>query len=126
VPNAQHHPALRPVLIVLGLVFIFGLWPLMIGWPSGWQWQPNQSEYEQMILGLYATLGVFLLFASRSPQEHRSLILFTAWSSLVHALIMLGQARHDPAEAGHLWGDIPVLAVVGVVLLLLAPKKTGG
>jgi len=33
-------------------------------WPSGWR--SNQPEYEQMILGVYATLGVFLLIASRT------------------------------------------------------------
>jgi hypothetical protein len=41
-----------------------------------------------MILGVYATLGVFLLIASRNPLRHRSLIWFTVWSSLVHAGIM--------------------------------------
>ncbi|MCK5484357.1 MAG: hypothetical protein KAJ13_11655, partial [Gemmatimonadetes bacterium] len=75
--------ALRPVLIAVGLVFIFGVWLLMRFWPSGWQWQPSQPEYEQMIMGVYATLGVFLILAAREPARHRSLILFTAWSSLV-------------------------------------------
>ena len=109
------------VLMVVGIVFIVGVWPLMIVWPAGWQWQPNQAEYEQMILGVYATLGVFLLLASRAPTQHRNLILFAAWSSLVHAGIMAVQAFLDTAERGHLLGDIPVLAIVGVVLLWLAP-----
>lgn len=92
-------------------------------WPSGWQWQPSQPEYEQMILGLYATLGVFLVLASRDPVRHRSLIQFAAWSSLVHAGIMAVQALRDPSETGHLVGDVPVLAVVGVVLLALLPRR---
>ena len=95
----------------------------MMFWPAGWQWQPNQPEYEQMILGVYATLGVFLIMASRNPTEHRSLILFTAWSSLVHAGIMAVQAIRDTAERGHLLGDVPVLALVGIILLVLAPKE---
>lgn len=76
-----------------------------------------------MILGVYATLGVFLILASRAPRDHISLILFTAWSSLVHAGIMAVQAVRDAAEQGHLLGDIPVLALVGIVLLVLVPKR---
>jgi hypothetical protein len=120
----QHSQALRPVLIAVGLIFIFGVWLLMRIWPAGWQWQPNQHEYEQMFQGLYATLGVFLLLAAREPWKHRSLILFAAWSSLVHAGIMAIQAVRDTAERGHLIGDVPALAIVGIVLLILAPKAS--
>ncbi len=48
----QRDQYLRIVLMVVGIVFIVGIWPLMIVWPAGWQWQPNQAEYEQMILGV--------------------------------------------------------------------------
>jgi hypothetical protein len=116
--------ALRIVLIVVGLIFLFGVWVLMRVWPSGWQWQPSQPEYEQMIMGVYATLGVFLLLAAREPRKHRSLILFTAWSSIVHAGIMGLQAIRDTAERGHLIGDVPALASVGILLIILAPKTT--
>ncbi len=115
--------ALRIVLTVVGLIFIFGIWLLMRVWPSGWQWQPSQPEYEQMIMGVYATLGVFLLLAAREPPRHRSLILFAAWSSIVHAGIMGLQAIRDVAERGHLIGDVPALAIVGILLLILAPKS---
>jgi len=116
--------ALKIVLVLVGLIFLFGVYPLMMFlWSSGWRWQPNQPEYEQMILGVYATLGVFLLLASRNPSENRSLIAFTAWSSLVHAAIMAVQAFQHANERGHLLGDIPALAIVGVALLVLAPAK---
>jgi hypothetical protein len=116
--------ALQVVLILVGLIFLVCVYPLMMFlWPSGWRWQPNQPEYEQMILGVYATLGVFLLIASRSPAEHRSLIAFTAWSSLVHAGIMTMQALRNTAERGHLMGDVPALVIVGIALIALAPPK---
>ena len=99
--------ALKIVLVLVGLIFLFGVYSLMMFlWSSGWRWQPNQPEYEQMILGVYATLGIFLLLASRNPSENRSLIAFTAWSSLVHAAIMAVQAFQHPSEHGHLLGDI--------------------
>ncbi|MGA8149596.1 MAG: DUF6632 domain-containing protein [Terriglobales bacterium] len=119
--------ALKIVLVLVGLIFLFGVYPLMMFlWSSGWRWQPNQPEYEQMILGVYATLGIFLLLAARNPSENRSLIAFTAWSSLVHAAIMAVQAFQHPSERGHLLGDIPALVIVGVVLIALAPAKPSG
>ena len=117
--------ALKIVLILVGLIFLVGVYPLMMFlWPAGWRWQPNQPEYEQMILGVYATLGIFLLLASRNPAAHRSLIAFTAWSSLVHAGIMAVQAFQHAGEHGHLLGDVPALFIVGIALLVLAPGKT--
>jgi hypothetical protein len=115
---------LKIVLVLVGLIFLLGVYPLMMYlWPSGWRWQPNQPEYEQMILGVYATLGIFLLLASRNPSAHRSLIAFTAWSSLVHAGIMAVQALRNMNERGHLMGDVPALVIVGVALLALAPSE---
>ena len=115
--------ALKIVLVVVGLIFLLGVYPSMMLWPSGWRWQPNQPEYEQMILGVYATLGIFLLLASRNPSANRSLIAFTAWSSLVHAAIMAVQAFRNTSERGHLLGDVPALIIVGVVLIALAPAQ---
>ena len=113
---------LKIVLVATGLIFIFGIAVLMRLWPAGFAWTPSQYEYEQMILGVYATLGIFLLLASRAPEKHRSLILFTAWSSIVHALIMGVQAVVDVTERTHLVGDVPALLIIGVALLALAPS----
>ena len=114
---------LRVALVLVGLIFIVGVYPLMMSWwPAGWRWQPNQPHYEQMILGVYATLGVFLLIASRNPLKHRSLIWFTVWSSIVHAGIMAVQAMNTPAEHGHLMGDIPALLIVAAALAILTPR----
>ncbi len=114
---------LRVALVLFGLIFLVGVYPLMMAWwPAGWRWQPNQPEYEQMILGVYATLGVFLLIASRNPLQHRSLIWFTVWSSLVHGGIMAIQAMNMPAQHGHLAGDVPALLLVAAVLAILMPR----
>jgi hypothetical protein len=111
---------LRIAMIVVGLIFIFGVYPLMMSlWPSGWRWSPNQPQYEQMILGVYATLGVFLLLASRNPLANLGLIWFTVFSSLVHAAIMAWQALSIPGEHDHLLGDVPALIVVAAVLAIL-------
>ncbi len=109
-------------LYVFGAIFIVGIWAMMQIWPAGWGWEPRQPEYEQMLLGIYATLGVFLIIAAKDPMQHRSLIWFTIWSSLVHAVIMLVQAVRDAAEKDNLIGDVPALLLVAFVLWFLMPK----
>jgi hypothetical protein len=113
---------LRIVLLLVGLIFIFGIYPLTLVWPSGWSWNAGQSEYLQMILGIYATLGVFLVIASRDPLAHRSLIWFTVWSSVVHGGIMAVQSLANSQYMGHLSGDVLALFVVAIALALLTPR----
>jgi Family of unknown function (DUF6632) len=76
-----------------------------------------------MIIGIYATLGVFLFIASRDPPAHGSLIWFTVWSSVVHGGIMAVQAILNPEHIRHLYGDVPGLFLVAGVLAWLIPKK---
>jgi hypothetical protein len=113
---------LRIALLLVGLIFIVGIYPLTILWPSGWSWNTGQSEYLQMILGIYATLGVFLVIASRNPLAHRSLIWFTVWSSVVHGAIMAAQSLANAQYMGHLGGDVLALFVVAIILALLTPR----
>jgi uncharacterized protein DUF6632 len=113
---------LRFALLLVGLVFLVGVYPLTIIWPSGWAWHAGQSEYLQMILAIYATLGVFLILASREPLAHRSLIWFTVWSSVVHGAVMGVQAVVDTQHIGHLWGDVAALFLVAGVLAFLMPR----
>ena len=113
---------LRIALLAVGVIFIAGIYPLTIVWPSGWSWHTGHSDYLQMILGLYATLGVFLLLASRKPLANLSLIWFTVWSSVVHAGIMAAQSVTNPEHMGHLWGDVLALFVVAGILALLTPR----
>ena len=116
---------LRVVLVAVGLVFTIGVYPLTIVWPSGWAWHSGQSDYLQMILGIYATLGVFLIIASRNPLAHRSLIWFTVWSSVVHGVIMGLQSLANPEHIGHLYGDVAALLIVAAVLAFLMPRSGG-
>lgn len=116
---------LKIFLNVFGVIFVVGIYPMMMWiWPSGWGWEPRQPEYEQMIIGVYATLGVFLILAARDPMAHLSLIWFTIWSSIVHAGIMAVQAIVDTAERANLLGDVPALFLVAFVLWYLLPKRS--
>jgi hypothetical protein len=112
---------LKVALVIVGIALLL-VYPLMLVWPAGWAWTPRQHEYEQMIIGVYATLGIFLLRAVPDPRAHLSLIWFTVWSSLVHGGIMAVQAFVDPSEHGHFPGDIAALFLVAVVLGVLTPR----
>jgi len=113
---------LQITLVFIALVFL-SLYPLMELWPSGWIWLPRQLEYEHMMMGVYGTLGLFLLRASRQPEVHLSLVWFTFWSSIVHGTIMGFYAIMDPGEQGHLIGDVAALWLAVILLGWLTPRE---
>jgi hypothetical protein len=111
--------ALKVVLVVVGLLFTAGTYPLI-----GSLRHPADSDTgDTMMLSLYVALGIFLLVAVRNPSAHRSLIAFAAWSSFAHAVAMsiLGLAIPNQ-RVGFLVGSA-VLVVIGVALIALAPAK---
>jgi uncharacterized protein DUF6632 len=120
--DANRRFYLRIALIVVGLTFIFGIYPLSIVWPSGWTWGQGHSHYLMMIIGIYATLGVFLLLASQNLDANRGIIWFTVWSSVVHGGIMAAQSLSEAGEHGHLVGDVPALFLIAIILALLMPS----
>ena len=105
---------LKIVLVVVGLLFVAGGFPLVMVFSE----QPALA----MMLSLYVTLGVFLLVASRNPSAHRSLIAFTAWSSLAHAGVMGVQASRHLIAQGE-YAGVAAFVVIGVALILLDPGK---
>ena len=106
--------ALKIVLMSVGLLFTAMIYPLVLF--------VKEEPALAMMMSLYATLGIFLLLASRNPSAHRSLIAFTAWSSFAHAAVMSFQAFRNLIAHGELIGSA-VLVVIGVTLLALAPAK---
>ena len=114
--------ALKVVLMLVGLLFSAGLYPV-----TDSLWHANQSMYaEVMMLSVYVTLGVFLLLAARTPSANRSLIAFTAWSSFAHAAVMAVMAFQKADERGELLIAVGVLIVIGAALIVLAPAKQSG
>ena len=121
--NAGKDKLLKLALRLIGAVFLL-FYLIAMAWPSGWVWQAGMGGYYlQMIAGIYAVLGIFMIRAAANPAAHRSLISFVAWSSIVHAAIMAVQALGDSHETGHLLGDVPALVLVAAVLWFLSPSK---
>jgi hypothetical protein len=59
---------LRVALVAFCGIFLVGLYLLGLVWPSGWSWHSGYSDYYLMIVGVYATLGIFLI----APRAVRS------------------------------------------------------
>jgi drug/metabolite transporter superfamily protein YnfA len=106
--------ALKIVLVLVGLLFSAGVYPLMVF--------VRREPALAMMLSLYVTLGVFLLLATRNPSAHHSLIAFTAWSSLAHATVMSVQAYLNFIARRELIGSA-VFILIGVALIALAPAS---
>jgi hypothetical protein len=112
---------LSAALIAFGAVFCL-IYPLSIFWPSGWAWHqgtPASSDYFMMIVGIYATLGIFLIRAAKDPAGNSSLIWFTIVSSVVHAAIMAWESMRSPMQGGHMMGDVPALLIAAALLAFL-------
>jgi hypothetical protein len=113
------HRALQILLALSGLACLAGLYPLTGALRDGAA--SAIVRQDQMILGIYVVLGVFLLSAVKNPSDHRSFILFAGWSTIAHDCVMIVQGiqRHD------LRADVvafSVIGAVGIALIALAPS----
>ena len=106
--------ALKIVLVVLGLLFCAGVYPLVL--------MAKEEPALAMMMSLYVTLGIFLLLAARNPSANRSLIGFTAWSSFAHAAVMAAQGSLHWIARRELIGSA-VFILIGIALIALAPTK---
>jgi hypothetical protein len=105
---------LKLVLVLVGVIFTALVYPMIMF--------VKQAPALAMSFSVYVTLGIFLLIAARNPAANRSLIAFTAWSSLAHAALMSTQAMRNIVARGELIGSA-VLIVIGVALIALSPAK---
>jgi hypothetical protein len=111
--------ALKVVLVLVGLLFSAGIYPLVTSVRS--ELKSHEENALPMMLSLYVTLGVFLLLAARNPSAHRGVIAFAAWSSFAHASVMAVMSIQLPTERAELLIAAAAFSVIGVLLIVLAP-----
>ena len=58
---------LRILLVLFGLIFVAGVYPLFTSVRSGWQ--ANKEVAEPMAISLDVTMGIFLLLAAEPKQR---------------------------------------------------------
>jgi len=104
---------LKVVLIVIGLLFVAGIYPLL---------RMHPEPAEEMLGAVYITLGFFLVLAAWNPSANRSLIAFAAWSSFAHGGTMAVQVLLDRIPRLDLLRAVLPLSLIGIVLIALAPR----
>ena len=112
---------LKIVLVLVGLLFVAGLYPLITSVRSGWQ--ANREDAEPMGISLYVMMGIFLLMAARNPSANRGVISFAGWLNIAHAAVMAVMAVHVTSAREGLLIAAAVFGLIGVALIALAPAK---
>lgn len=112
---------LKVVMVVVGLLFLAGLYPLITSVREGWQ--GNREDPMPMGISLYVTQGVFLLLAVRNPAANRGVITFAAWMNIAHAAVMTVMSMHLPNERSDLLVASVAFGVIGTALIVLPPAE---
>lgn len=108
---------LQVVLVLVGLFFLAGIYPLITSIRDGWQ--ANKEDATPMGLSLYVMQGIFLLLAVRDPSASRGVITLTAWLNIAHAAAMTVMSIHLPYERKGLLVASALFAVIGAALIAL-------
>jgi hypothetical protein len=103
--------SLRGAVIGWAFMGLFGI-PAAVYFDlfEGWRWPPYNAIYDQMIVSIYAAVGICSALAIRKPLKHASFLWFVAISSFTHGGVMLYHAVINPQHIGHLIGDVWVVA----------------
>lgn len=112
--------ALRIVLFIVGVIFLAGVYPLIMSIREGWQ--ANKEDSLPMGISLYIMQGIFLLLAARDPLANRGVITFAAWLNIGHAAVMVIMSIHLPHERQDLLVASAIFTLIGVALIALLPK----
>jgi hypothetical protein len=110
---------LKIVLVLVGLLFTAGIYPIVM-----YLWRPgNEPPGDTMMVSLYVTLGIFLLLAVRNPSAYRSLIAYAGWANIAHAAVMALMTIHPASDRRGLLTGTAIFVPIGVALIALAPAK---
>lgn len=115
--------ALKILLVLVGLTLVAGIYPLATSLLRGRNSQVSAGD--QMILGIYIPIGIFLLLAVRDLSANRSLIFCVGWSTLAHDAVMAVQSF----QAGTVRPDalpLGIVAIICIVLIALTPPRKSG
>ena len=113
---------LKVVLVLVGLIFLSGFYPLITSIREGWQ--ANKEDSLPMGISLYVMQGIFLLLAARDPLANSGVITFVGWLNIAHAAVMVIMSIHLPHERPDLLVASTIFGLIGVALIMLV-RPTG-
>jgi hypothetical protein len=118
----------RIALILNGLSMVIS-YPLnmLVYEEPGWIWNfPSRNmAMEHMLVAVYVTMGLFLIWSARNPLKALPLIDFVIVSGAIHATTMLVDANAMPGHMAHnmLGGDVFGTYLAPLTLLLTHPRR---
>ena len=117
----------RVVLIINGLLLAVAYPNSLFSSQLGWVWDvPGRNHaMENMIVAVYVTMGLFLIWSARNPIKALALIDFVIVSGFAHGTVMLIDAMRIPGEAEHLslGADVFGTYIAPVSLALFHPRR---
>jgi hypothetical protein len=118
----------RIALVLNGLSMVIS-YPLnmLVNENPGWIWNfPSRNmAMEHMLVAVYVTMGLFLIWSARDPLKAVPLIDFVIVSGAIHATAMLMDAHAMPGHMAHntLDGDVFGTYLAPITLLLTHPRR---
>jgi drug/metabolite transporter (DMT)-like permease len=106
--------------------------PLMaLAFPAGFFWgtspesphHPPLSPYAFMLVAMYVAWAVLMIRGAKDPVANKAIVDYGILANLLHGLLMFVQAFLYVHEMQHLWGDVPVLLAMCVVLWIWHPSR---
>ena len=91
----------------------------------GWIWDvPSRNlAMEHMLVAIYVTMGLFLIYSARRPIQSIQFVNFVIVSGFIHATAMLIDSIRIPGEHEHLMlgGNVVGTYLAPITLLLSHP-----
>ena len=118
----------RVALVLNGLSMVIS-YPLnmLVKENPGWIWNypSRNTAMEHMLVAVYVTLGLFMIWSARDPLKAVPLIDFAIISGAIHATSMLIDAHAMPGHMAHntLDGDVFGTYLAPITLLLTHPRR---
>jgi hypothetical protein len=90
-----------------------------------WNFPSRNMAMEHMLVAVYMTMGVFLVWSARNPLKAVPLIDFVIVSGAIHATTMLVDAKSMPGHMIHMdpGGDVLGTYLAPITLLLTHPRR---
>ena len=97
-------------------------------WPAGLVWQDGRTNESVpwMLKAMYISLAICMVMGAKDPVRNVIIIDYAMISSIVHGLVMLWFAVKLHHEHAHLWGDVPMLLILAIVLFFYNPRRIVG
>ena len=111
-------------MIVLAIFFLMPLAAELI-WPAGLVWDDGRTNdsIPWMLKAMYIALSICIFLGAKDPVKNEIIIDYAIISSVIHGSVMLYYAVILHHEHAHLYGDVPLLLIIAIILYFYHPRR---